>query len=166
MLTQMFEGSSDGPFALGSTLLAVPTHAGFRRKVCRESASTSGFLNSRGAQLQSSTAYDDVPPCRSAIPVTFSARGDIGRRKASGSAVIGCALRPAPPPVFHSPVQRKLPSSPPSSPRSLYLVDAERSRSCDAAWKPKPDLPHSPSGQVRPPRGLGPCRRRDAGRPR
>lgn len=146
MLIQIFEGSK---------LLAFLTHAFSDDKVCLTITGTSGFLNSRSAQLLTPTAHNDTLPWRLAIPVTFRAGGDVGERKAPDCVLIGRALRPAPPPVFLSLAQQKSPGS--SS--SLTLVDAEPLCSCDAAWKPKPHLPHGPAVQVRPLQGLGPYRR-------
>lgn len=134
MLIQIFEGSK---------LLAFLTHACSDDKVCLTITGTSGFLNSGSAQLLTPTAHKESPPLRHAFPVTFRAGGNVGKRKAPACALIGRALRSAPPPVFRSPAQQK----PSGSSSSLTLVDAEPLCSWDAAWKPKPHLPHGPAVQ-------------------
>ena len=62
LIRQTFEGSSDAPCALGSKQLAVVTRARLGGQGLHNNTATSGFLNSPGAELPTSTVHDKAPP--------------------------------------------------------------------------------------------------------
>lgn len=71
LIMRTAEGISCSPCALGSKQLAVLTRTRLRGRGLWTPKSYYNFAKSPGAELLTSTAYDEAPPWRPTLPVTF-----------------------------------------------------------------------------------------------